>query len=147
MPASSHSSLSGPTACLVKHATVFRHPSSAAARRRLFCPPRPAKHDSASRRWPKVVDLLSRFDCLTARHAPLFVAFAKRNPLLAQLDEALIEIGFQRSLAKRVDLRLQFEAVSRLDDDERQVVRELIDGMLLKHEARRYAARPAKATG
>jgi len=36
------------------------------------------------------------------------------------------------------DLRLQFEAASRLDPDERQVVRELIEGMLLKHEARRW---------
>ena len=36
------------------------------------------------------------------------------------------------------DLRLQFEAASRLDPDERQVVRDLIEGMLLKHEARRW---------
>ncbi|HWH93961.1 MAG TPA: helix-turn-helix transcriptional regulator, partial [Baekduia sp.] len=38
------------------------------------------------------------------------------------------------------DLRLQFEAVSRLDPDERNVVKSLIEGMLLKHEAKRWAA-------
>ncbi|MBT1539739.1 helix-turn-helix transcriptional regulator [Ralstonia solanacearum] len=39
------------------------------------------------------------------------------------------------------DFRLRFEALSRLDPDERNVVKELIDGMLLKHEARRLAGR------
>jgi predicted enzyme involved in methoxymalonyl-ACP biosynthesis len=38
------------------------------------------------------------------------------------------------------DLRLQFEAVSRLDPDERNVLKSLIEGMLLKHEAKRWAA-------
>jgi len=35
------------------------------------------------------------------------------------------------------DLRLQFEAVSRFDADEKQVVCSLLEGMILKHEARR----------
>jgi transcriptional regulator with XRE-family HTH domain len=39
------------------------------------------------------------------------------------------------------DFRLRFEALSRLDAYERNVVKELIDGMLLKHEARRLATR------
>ncbi len=38
------------------------------------------------------------------------------------------------------DLRLQFEAVSRFDPDEKQVVRSLLEGMILKHEARRWAS-------
>ena len=38
------------------------------------------------------------------------------------------------------DLKLQFEAVSRLDPDERNVLKSLIEGMLLKHEAKRWAA-------
>ena len=38
------------------------------------------------------------------------------------------------------DLRLQFEAIASLDDDEKQVVRSVIEGILLKHEARRWAA-------
>jgi transcriptional regulator with XRE-family HTH domain len=36
------------------------------------------------------------------------------------------------------DLRLQFEAVSRFDDEEKPVVRSLLEGMILKHEARRW---------
>lgn len=36
------------------------------------------------------------------------------------------------------DLRLQFEAVSRFDPDEKHVVRSLLEGMILKHEARRW---------
>jgi len=39
------------------------------------------------------------------------------------------------------DFRLRFEALNRLDQDERSVIKELIDGMLLKHEARRLSVR------
>lgn len=35
------------------------------------------------------------------------------------------------------DLRLQFEAVSQFDEEERAVVRSLIDSMILKHQAKR----------
>lgn len=38
------------------------------------------------------------------------------------------------------DLKLQFEATQRLDPDERRLVRELIEGILIKHEAKRWAA-------
>jgi transcriptional regulator with XRE-family HTH domain len=41
------------------------------------------------------------------------------------------------------DLRLRFEALSQLDSGERMVVKELLDGMLLKHQARRLAGSPA----
>lgn len=37
------------------------------------------------------------------------------------------------------DLRLQFEAISRFDAEEKQVVRSLLEGMILKHEARRWS--------
>ena len=36
------------------------------------------------------------------------------------------------------DFRLQFEAIARLDDREKEVVRELLEGMLIKHEADRW---------
>ena len=36
------------------------------------------------------------------------------------------------------NLRLQFEAVAQLDDKEKAVVMELIDGMLIKHDAKRW---------
>jgi transcriptional regulator with XRE-family HTH domain len=41
------------------------------------------------------------------------------------------------------DFRLRFEALSRLDKGEKMVVKELLDGMLLKHQARRLARTPA----
>ena len=41
------------------------------------------------------------------------------------------------------DLRLQFEAVSRMNPDEKRVVKELIEGMILKHEARRWTSTEA----
>jgi transcriptional regulator with XRE-family HTH domain len=37
------------------------------------------------------------------------------------------------------ELRLQFEAISRFDPEEKQVVRSLLEGMILKHEARRWS--------
>jgi transcriptional regulator with XRE-family HTH domain len=37
-------------------------------------------------------------------------------------------------------LRLHLEAASNLDDDEQAVIRSVIEGLLLKHEARRFQA-------
>jgi hypothetical protein len=44
------------------------------------------------------------------------------------------------------DLRMQFEAVSRFDSDEKQVIRSLLEGMILKHEARRWSSLNSGAT-
>lgn len=38
------------------------------------------------------------------------------------------------------DLRLQFEAITRLNDDEKRLVKEVIESILLRHEAKRWAA-------
>ena len=45
------------------------------------------------------------------------------------------------------ELRLQFEAVSRFDPEEKHVVRSLLDGMILKHEARRWSSPPVTTNG
>jgi|SRR5579884_731253 len=42
------------------------------------------------------------------------------------------------------DLKLQFEAVSRLDAEEKRVIRSVIESMILRHEARRWSQAPAK---
>jgi transcriptional regulator with XRE-family HTH domain len=42
-------------------------------------------------------------------------------------------------------LKLRFEAVSQLDPQEKTVILELIDGMLLKHDAKRWTA--SRASG
>lgn len=36
------------------------------------------------------------------------------------------------------DLRLHFEAVARMSPEEKQVVRSLLEGMILKHDAKRW---------
>ena len=38
------------------------------------------------------------------------------------------------------DLRLQFEATQRLSADEKQTVKRVLEGLLLAHEAKRWAA-------
>ena len=43
------------------------------------------------------------------------------------------------------DLRLQFEAISRFNDDEKKVVRSVLEGLLLTHEVRRWSAGAAAA--
>jgi transcriptional regulator with XRE-family HTH domain len=37
------------------------------------------------------------------------------------------------------ELKLQFEAVSRLDPEEKKVIRSLLDSMILRHEAKRWS--------
>ena len=38
------------------------------------------------------------------------------------------------------ELRLQFEAISRFDPEEKKIVEALLEGMILKHEAKRSSA-------
>ena len=38
------------------------------------------------------------------------------------------------------DLRMQFEAICRFNDDEKKVVRSVLEGLLLTHEARRWTS-------
>jgi transcriptional regulator with XRE-family HTH domain len=42
------------------------------------------------------------------------------------------------------DLKLQFEAVSRLDPEEKKVIRSVIESIILRHEARRWSAPASK---
>ena len=39
------------------------------------------------------------------------------------------------------DLALQFEAVSQMPDDEQMVVREVLEGLIIKHQSRRWDSR------
>ena len=47
-----------------------------------------------------------------------------------------------RSLERGPDdeLRLQFEAVTRLDPEEKKVIRSVIESIILRHEARRWSS-------
>ena len=44
------------------------------------------------------------------------------------------------------NLRLQFEAISRFNEDEKKLVRSVLEGLLLTHEARKWSAGAAAAT-
>jgi len=37
------------------------------------------------------------------------------------------------------ELRMQFEAISGFDAQEKQIIREVLEGLILKHEAKRWA--------
>ena len=37
------------------------------------------------------------------------------------------------------ELRLQFEAISGFDSQEKQIIREVLESLILKHEAKRWA--------
>jgi len=45
------------------------------------------------------------------------------------------------------DLLLQFEAISRFDEDEKRVVRSVLDSMILRHELRRWQSPDANVGG
>lgn len=59
--------------------------------------------------------------------------------LRASSDELLFGEGERGPDA---ELRLQFEAVSRFDRDEKRALRALLEGLILKHEAQRWSSRP-----
>ncbi len=39
------------------------------------------------------------------------------------------------------DLRLQFQAISNMPEDEQQVIRQLLEGMIIKYEAQRWSSK------
>jgi transcriptional regulator with XRE-family HTH domain len=40
------------------------------------------------------------------------------------------------------DLRLQFEAVSKFDEDEKKFIKSVLEGLILRHEAKRWTSAP-----
>lgn len=69
-----------------------------------------------------------------------------RNIVLAlnlSADEMIFE---EAERGPGEDLKLLFEAVSGMDEWEQAVVKELIEGMLLKHDAKRWTVQKAPQT-
>jgi len=63
--------------------------------------------------------------------------------LARALHVSLDDLVFDESeRGPSAELALQFEAVSRMSEEERYVVRTLLDGMILQHEARRWTPPP-----
>lgn len=62
--------------------------------------------------------------------------------LAIALNESADSLVFDEDEREPGDqLKLHFEAVSQLDPDEQRTILELIDGMLIKHDARRHIIR------
>lgn len=63
--------------------------------------------------------------------------------LHVSLDELVFEDG-QRGPSEK--LRFLFEAVDRLGNEEQQIIQELLEGMVLKYEARRWTHASSRAS-
>ena len=86
---------------------------------------------------PVRIDDAGRFPTLASIRPPRLL----RNIAIALSVSADVLLFDSNERGPDEDFRLRFEALNRLDQDERAVVKELIDGMLLKHEARRLSMR------
>jgi transcriptional regulator with XRE-family HTH domain len=65
----------------------------------------------------------------------------KKIALALHLSTDALIFGEERRAPSDERLRLQFEAVAKLDRKERDAIQTLIDGVLLMHDAKRYSAR------
>jgi len=77
----------------------------------------------------------------TNNSQPSLEAIKKLATALNVSADALVFDDDERNPGDK--LRLHFEAVSQLNEEEQQVILELIDGMLLKHDVKRRIARTA----
>lgn len=72
----------------------------------------------------------------------LFALIRLARALHVSLDDLVFD---ESERGPSNELALQFEAVSRMSEDERHVVKTLLDGMILQHEARRWTT-PTRST-
>lgn len=72
----------------------------------------------------------------TGRSQPSLEVIKKLAVALSVTTDALLFDSEERG--PEDDLKLQFEAVSRLSPEEKRIIRELIEGMLIKHEVKRW---------
>jgi transcriptional regulator with XRE-family HTH domain len=79
---------------------------------------------------------LHRYEAGTSQ-PPLEVLRKLAKALQVSGDTLLFEDGER---GPDEDLRLQFEAVSQFDKDEKKAARILLDALILKHQARRWAS-------
>ena len=78
------------------------------------------------------VSQLKRYEAGTSQ--PTLNVFRK---LVLALHVSADILLFDKQRGPDEDLRLHFEAASHLDPDEKSVIKELMEGMILKHEAKR----------
>ena len=78
------------------------------------------------------VSQLKRYEAGTSQ--PTLDIFRK---IVLALNISADMLLFDQERGPDDDLRLHFEALAKLDPDEKKTVKELLEGMLLKHEARK----------
>ena len=78
---------------------------------------------------------LARYEGGTSQ--PTFDVIRNLAIVLQVSADALIFDEDEREPAD--DLKLQFEVVSRFPEEEKRIVKALLEGMILKHEAKRWA--------
>lgn len=88
------------------------------------------------------VQQIKRYELGNAQ--PSVEALIKLAKTLAVTTDALLFNEDER--APSDDLALQFEAIAQFSEEEKQTVRELLEGLILKHQARRWSTPPRTAT-
>lgn len=79
------------------------------------------------------VSQLKRYEKGTSQ--PTLDVFRK---IVLALNVSADKLLFDNDRGPDDDLRFHFEAVSKLNSEEKKVIKELIEGMLLKHDAKRW---------
>jgi transcriptional regulator with XRE-family HTH domain len=87
------------------------------------------------------VQQIKRYELGNAQ--PSVEALIKLAKTLAVSTDALLFNEDER--APSDDLALQFEAIAQFSEQEKQTVRELLEGLILKHQARRWNTPPRTA--
>lgn len=78
------------------------------------------------------VNQIKKYEAGTAQ--PTLTAMIKlAQTLHVSLDELVFEEGER---GPDEDLRLQFEAISRMPDEEKKIIKALLEGMILKHQTK-----------
>ncbi|CAB1064771.1 hypothetical protein D1BOALGB6SA_9568 [Olavius sp. associated proteobacterium Delta 1] len=79
------------------------------------------------------VSQLKRYEKGTSQ--PTLDVFRK---IVLALSVSADNLLFDNNRGPADDLRYHFEAVSKLDPEEKTIIKELIEGILLKHDAKRW---------
>lgn len=79
------------------------------------------------------VSQLKRYEKGTSQ--PTLDVFRK---IVLALNVSADKLLFDNERGPDDDLRFHFEAVAKLNSEEKKVIKELIEGMLLKHDAKRW---------
>jgi transcriptional regulator with XRE-family HTH domain len=119
--------------------------------------PRQSKNETENNGFPQRLSILRKERGLTQQALAIMVelGITQMKRYEAGTSQPTLEVIRKLSQALRVsadellfgktergpdeDLRLQFEAISRFNEEEKKVVRSVLEGLLLTHEARRWS--------